>query len=272
MKSLSIRGVTYKLHQYGEGEPVVLLHGFMGSHQTWHTLYENKGYKWYAFDLLGHGKSSAPLHFARYDCSAQVEDLYACMQSEGLSSFHLIGYSMGGRLALAFACRYPHMIRTLTLESASPGLLSREAREQRSFVDEGRAHQIETEGCAAFVADWEQLPLFQSQQTLPLSVRQRIRLERMSHTDGGLAGSLRGFSTGRQPSFWGKLNTLAFPIHLVTGGEDKKFVQIARKMKRIMPNCIHIVIPNVGHAPHVEAPIKFSNAVTTFLYERGTES
>ena len=93
---------------------------------------------------------------------------------------HLLGYSMGGRLALYFALAYPERTRTLTLVSASPGIASLTERAERRRRDNALADRIEQDGIAAFVDYWQSLPMWKSQRrNLSLEQRQHLREQRL---------------------------------------------------------------------------------------------
>ncbi|MED4974325.1 alpha/beta hydrolase, partial [Geobacillus thermoleovorans] len=153
----------------------------------------------------------------------------------------------------------------LVLESSSPGLETEEERRARREADEALARKIETEGVRAFVDDWEKIPLFATQQTLPDPVRAAIRRERLRHTATGLANSLRGMGTGVQPSFWERLGELAMPVLLVCGERDEKFCRIAAQMHERLPNSELICVKGAGHAIHVEQPGIFAKIVSEFM-------
>ncbi|WP_345244387.1 2-succinyl-6-hydroxy-2,4-cyclohexadiene-1-carboxylate synthase [Pontibacillus salipaludis] len=261
---------NYWVDIIGEGEPVLLLHGFTGSHSTWEELVStHQGeMQWIRIDLPGHGKTEVTEDFTMESVCKDISELLAQLS---LSSAHVIGYSMGGRTALSFAMAYPEMVRSLTLESASPGLHSTQDQLARQTKDEGLAQSLEQEGIEAFVDNWEDLPLFESQKGLPEDMQNRIRRERLSQTPKGLAASLRGMGTGVQPSWWDRLSTFTKPVLLVTGEWDEKFTSIAKQMEDQFLNTSHENIPQAGHAIHVEQAQTFAKIVYDFIVSSETE-
>jgi 2-succinyl-6-hydroxy-2,4-cyclohexadiene-1-carboxylate synthase len=175
---------------------------------------------------------------------------------------------MGGRLALYLAVTYPHLINKLILESASPGLAEPAARAARVHSDEALADQIERDGIGAFVEYWARIPLFASQQRLPVALRQRLRDQRLQNRPHGLANSLRGMGTGVQPSLWDRLSALTVPVLLLTGEDDDKFDAIAQQMATRLPNARHQTIPQAGHTIHLEQPEAYWATVGAFLNEQ----
>lgn len=266
----TVRGVTYRGRVWGEpGRPaVVLLHGFTGSSASWAQIaprLAQAGYRVWAPDLLGHGAGDAPADPARYAMAQAAADLAALFriwqgeagEQAGEKPLHLLGYSMGGRLALYLALHHPQWVQTLVLESASPGLDDPAQRAARRAQDEALAQRILERGISAFVDEWERLPLWASQARLPEEVRRSLRRQRLANRPLGLANSLRGMGTGVQPSLWPHLGELTCPVLLVVGAEDAKFVAINRRMARLIPQARLVVVPQAGHTVHLEQPAAF---------------
>ncbi|WP_068672745.1 2-succinyl-6-hydroxy-2,4-cyclohexadiene-1-carboxylate synthase [Oceanobacillus sp. Castelsardo] len=262
---ISLEDGQYWYETYGEGIPVVLLHGFTGSTETWNDFLRSvEGIKVITIDLPGHGKTELENPRFMEDC---CKDLDMIFETIGLDSFHLLGYSMGGRTALSYACLYPERLQSLILESASPGLLSNVERTNRIENDERLAEKLEKEGIQSFIDFWENIPLFSTQKNLPASVKEAIRKERLNQDAVGLATSLRYMGTGKQPSWWKDLSTIPIPVFLLTGEKDEKFVRINKKMQKLFFSCKLKVCENVGHAIHVENPEIFGKLVTEFVKE-----
>jgi 2-succinyl-6-hydroxy-2,4-cyclohexadiene-1-carboxylate synthase len=213
-------------------------------------------------DLPGHGRHAGDVAPWRHSLGAVDGEITALGQEEPLD---LVGYSMGARLALAYAVRNPERVRRLVLESGSPGLDDPVAREVRREADEALARRIERDGIEAFVHHWEGLPLFESQRALPPEVRQARRAARMHNHPGSLAASLRGLGTGSVPSVWGSLADLRVPVLILVGGLDRKFTDIGRRMAAALPEAVLTVVPDAGHAVHMERPGAWLGAVVPFL-------
>ncbi len=247
--------------------PLVLLHGFTGSVDNWLPLQRmlQPTRTTIAIDLLGHGKSDAPTDPARYGMAASADDLRTLLAAVAPGPVDLLGYSMGGRLALYVALTQPTLVRRLILESASPGLADPAARAARVESDEALATRIERSGIAAFVERWEAIPLFASQRILPAATRVWLRNQRLQNRPRGLANSLRGMGTGVQPALWDRLSTLAVPTLLLTGALDTKFCAIAAEMATQLPIVEWQKVPAVGHTIHLEEPTAFQTAIRPFL-------
>lgn len=242
----------------GEGIPLLLLHGFTGTLNTWQGFVGewDTHFQLIMVDVVGHGKSLVnedQAHSASfYTMEAMSEALIQLLDHLQLEKILVLGYSMGARLALYLATHYPERLSGLVLESGSPGLRTAEEQESRRRSDEALAERILKEGVVPFVDYWESISLFETQKQLPERIQRSIREERLRQTASGLSGSLRGMGTGVQPSLWERLEELNCPVWLIVGESDQKFVGIARDMYDQLPHVYLSVVSDAGHAVHVE--------------------
>lgn len=266
---LVINRVGYHVKVVGDGEPLLLLHGFTGSSDNWLPFFSelSEHFRLIAPDLLGHGRTDAPADARRYSMEAAAADLEALLLKLDAVPAYVLGYSMGGRLALYLAVTRPHLVRTLLLESASPGLETDAERQQRQESDCELADWIEANGIRAFVERWEGIPLFASQRRLAAEVQAALRAQRLKNRPHGLANSLRGMGTGVQPSLWQRLAELEMPTLLLAGALDEKFLAVNRRMAAAMPVATLQVIADAGHTIHLERPDEFIAAITKFLID-----
>ncbi|MDN4493757.1 2-succinyl-6-hydroxy-2,4-cyclohexadiene-1-carboxylate synthase [Ureibacillus aquaedulcis] len=261
---LQTQGISVNVQMWNEHleQTIVMLHGFTGSVATWDKVAPCiKDYRIVAIDLIGHGQTDSPPHVEAYTMEKQIVQLDETFQQLNLHEVILLGYSMGGRVALSYAKTFPNRVSQLILESASPGLKSEEERTLRRDSDESLANRIETNGMESFVKMWEDIPLFATQKKLPPDVQQTVRKERLSQSEVGLANSLRGMGTGAQTSLWSNLGELSMPVTLITGELDQKFCKIAEEMQALLPNARHLKVNEAGHAIHVENPEQFATIV-----------
>ena len=262
-----VDGVGYNVERAGVGPALVLLHGFTGSAATWAPFVPAfaREFDTLAIDLPGHGATDAPGDPARYTLERTVEDLVAILDRLGIERAAWLGYSMGGRVALATAVMVPSRVAALVLEGASPGIADPGERAARARDDEALAGFIEREGMAAFVERWEALPLFASQARLLEEIRAAQRRQRLANDPRGLANSLRGVGQGAQPPLHDRLGEVGVPALLLAGAEDAKFRRLAQEMAVAMPMAQVAVIPDAGHAAHLEQPAAFERMVLRFL-------
>ena len=270
MARLTVNSIGLNVEVAGAGPPLLLLHGFTGSTATWasHLPALSSRATTIAVDLIGHGASDAPADPARYALRHCIADLLAVLDRLGVGRTGVLGYSMGARVALHLALAAPERVVGLVLESGSPGLAGESERSARRASDEELAATIERDGVRAFVARWEQLPLFASQNTLPAEVRSALRRQRLRNNAQGLAHSLHGMGTGAQASLWPSLGELDAPALLIVGALDEKFCRIGRAMAAAMPRARLAVVPGAGHAVHLEQTDEFIRLVLGFVAEQ----
>ena len=267
---IELNGVNYSYTETGQGQTVLLLHGFTGSKETWDKLRKQleSNFHVIAIDLLGHGETECPNDQERYRMEAAAKDLHDFLVQKQIDSVHLLGYSMGGRLALYFAVNYQKKIKSLVLESCTAGLESEQEKLARIQQDHKLSSMLEDEGIEVFVQYWERIPLFASQKNLPISTQENIRQRRLSQSKIGLSNSLKGMGTGVQPSLWNELKTFNRNTLLICGELDEKFCLIMGKMNEKLNNSELIKIPRAGHAIHVEQLEIFATIVSEFFLKR----
>ena len=220
----------------------LMLHGFAGTPKAFARFFADAE----APDLPGHGRARDAISW---------EDALARLELDGPVA--LFGYSMGARLALALALRHPAAVTRLILESGTAGIEDAEERARRKTDDDALADFIEREGLEKFVDRWERHPTLASLR--PFAAQ--LRPERLAHRAGGLASALRHLGAGAQPSYWGELGGLRVPVRLICGARDEKFCALSRRMLDMLPRAELISIPDCGHAPHVERPQAFAEAL-----------
>ncbi|MFC0233636.1 2-succinyl-6-hydroxy-2,4-cyclohexadiene-1-carboxylate synthase [Vagococcus entomophilus] len=265
-----VKGVSYHyewLNEYDwKKKTLVCLHGFTGTSATFkECLSSFAAYNILAIDLLGHGQSDSPAQAKRYEIESIAQDVTALLTLLGLDSFSLLGYSMGGRVAISVALLNSRRCETLIIEGGSPGIESEHKRAERQKRDICLATWLLTVGIEEFVNYWEALPLFATQRTLALEKQLKIRKERLSQDPFGLACSLKYMGTGSQPSYWAKLGQLTtIRLLYIVGENDHKFQQIAEQMQELVPS-LTISKHQTGHCVHVERPDEFRLVVQKFL-------
>jgi 2-succinyl-6-hydroxy-2,4-cyclohexadiene-1-carboxylate synthase len=225
---------------------LLLLHGFTATGGSWDGVRRRIDAATYsevlAPDLRGHGASSGRLPAT---IPAVVDDL---RQDE---PYALAGYSMGGRVALHLALAQPELVKRLVLVSTTPGIAEPSGRAERRRSDEELAEGLERAGLEAFARWWAGQPLFAGQ---PPEVAAAARADRLRNTAVGLVASLRGMGTGRMTPLWDRLGELTMPATVVVGERDAKFRAIGERMAERLPDARLVVVPQAGHAVHLEAP------------------
>jgi 2-succinyl-6-hydroxy-2,4-cyclohexadiene-1-carboxylate synthase len=225
---------------------LVLLHGFTQTGRSWQAIAHALAgrYRPATPDLPGHGDFAE-----RRPASFVACDAYLRALSD--EPFTLVGYSMGGRVALHAALSLGERVRRLVLIGASPGLAEPAERTARAGDDAALADRIETIGLDAFVREWGAQPLFEG---IPRGVADLIDTDRRRNTAAGLAAALRGLGTGVMPSLWDRLGELAMPVELLVGERDAKFRAVAERMASRVPDARVLVVPGAGHVAHLESP------------------
>jgi 2-succinyl-6-hydroxy-2,4-cyclohexadiene-1-carboxylate synthase len=259
-------GVSLNYTVAGEGAPVTLLHGFTLSGQSWREIVGKMpaGWSWLMPDLRGHGATRIAAG-APVTMDACMRDLEMLWNHLGIERSHLVGYSMGGRLALHVAVRLPERVRSLLTIGAHPGLEEEAARAGRREGDEGLAQRLDRFGLEPFINYWEAQPLFAGLERRGKPFAARVRAMRMSNRPEGLAASLRQMGAGAMEPLWGELDSIQVPATFVAGEEDTAFVSAARRMSQAVHGSRVEIVPRSGHAVHMQRPAVFARILVAHL-------
>ena len=215
-------------------------------------------------DIIGHGLSDSPEDPARYAMERAAANIAGILDHVGIAKTDVLGYSMGGRLALMFAVRYREQVGRLILESSAGPRDSgdRQARVQR---DEQFAEQIEREGDSKVCSLLGKHPVVCLTALTPPSVRKHHALAAFAEQCRGPRQQFAGHGNGRAAALWRELEELSVPSLLICGGKDRKFCRIGEKMHARLPRSEFRIVAGAGHTVHVEQPAVFGTIVRDYL-------
>ena len=247
--------------------PILFLHGFTGSAKDWSFLFSslNSNYFPIAIDLPGHGKTTVPNKADSFSTEAYTNIIQLVLDYFNIYKVVLVGYSMGGRSALAYTVKKNESVLGLILESSTAGIEDKREREIRIETDRMLAEKLLSEGMESFVHYWMEIPFFRSLKSLGEKEYSKLVLEKKQNSPQGLANSLLGFSTGVMPSLWNNLGSLSIPTLLIAGNLDRKFVRINKEMNHLIPNSKLEIMDDCGHNAHLEKGKEFVILVNKFL-------
>lgn len=263
---IAIEGCRYYAEVKGSGPTLVCLHGFAENSGTWEAL-QLQDCQMVLVDLLGHGRSAKPRFLEPYGLPVLLRHLHELMAELGCTRYSLLGYSLGGRIALAYGTAYPREVQGLILESSAYGIGDEEQRMLRREQDAWLAREILDKGMEWFAEYWSGLPLFDSQTRLPPAIRAKIRARRLENAPHALANTLLGSGQGVFPCFREQIPALAMPILYIHGEQDEKYKEIGRELTELNPGIRREMVPGAGHNAHLENPVAFEKMVRNFMRE-----
>ncbi|MBI4495991.1 MAG: alpha/beta fold hydrolase [Deltaproteobacteria bacterium] len=253
-----INGFEMHYNLFGSGAPLILVHGLGLDQSMWDLQVPvlSAAYQVVVFDLRGHGQSESPDQ--PYTIELFADDLHTLMRFLGLRRTAALGLSLGGRIVLSWALKYPEETRALVLadtQSETPAesrqnfhLLAGVAREEGM----GRAAEI-----------LFSLPLFQSLAEANPS-RYRQEKERLSRSSPvGFARSC--LAIAQMEPLTDRLSAIATPTLALAGEKDGPYLPFLDLYARRIPQCKKLILPRAGHLSNLENPEDFNRAVQSFL-------
>jgi 2-succinyl-6-hydroxy-2,4-cyclohexadiene-1-carboxylate synthase len=235
-------------------ETVVLLHGFAGTGRLWDPVVarlDAERYRPLAPDLRGHGTADARHPISFEGCVEDVLGLVA-------HPFTLVGYSMGGRIALQAALAAPDRIERLILVATTAGIGDPQERAQRRAADEVLAAETEQGSIEEFADRWTAQPLFAGTPPQAAAV---WRADILDNDPRALAAVLRNLGTGAMEPLWDRLGELRMPVTVLAGERDAKFRALGRQLADGLPDGELVVVDGVGHGIPREDPAAVAAAI-----------
>lgn len=240
---IDVGPLALHVEQHGSGSPVLLLHGFAGSARTMRPLVEALAarHRVIAPDLPGHGLSDAPREAGAYTWPAVTRQLLRLLDVLDLPHAHVLGFSLGGRVALQLAARRPDRVRTVCTIGSRCVWTDLAERSTRRTKDAALAARIESEGIRAFLSD--------EKHGAADDVLAAAAPRAGTH---GLALALRGLGAADQPEVGGELAVSAVPLLLLAGANDAGPLTAAQALAGDLPAARVIPIADAGHRAHLE--------------------
>lgn len=245
----------------GEGDPVVFLHGFGLDLRMWNPQFERfqSRFRVVRYDLRGFGRSTLP-SVSEY---AHEDDLKALLMHLRIRSAHIVGLSMGGRMALRFAAAHPQMVKSLVLaDSAVDGhAWSPEwQRRWKAMCDSAKADRIDDAK-----RQWLQHPLFAPARAIPSCA---LLLSTMIDDYGGWHWQGRDTARTPSPALAKRLQEIRLPSLVITGSIDiPDFQAIGNLLATGLPRMRREIIEGSGHMVNLEAPESFNKVLSRFWQE-----
>jgi 2-succinyl-6-hydroxy-2,4-cyclohexadiene-1-carboxylate synthase len=239
---------------------VFCLHGFLGLPSDWDSLKAPQDFEIEKADIF---KIASPANGTSMFEWADAFHQHVRARSQKIPGAGekriLLGYSMGGRLALHALVQNPSLWSTAVIVSANPTPLSDE-RGPRAVADEDWARRFETEHWESLVSVWENHPVFGG-KPIPFSRKEK------DFTRADLAGAFRAWSLARQEDLTPRLLELKIPILWITGNQDPRYQEIARRLKsQAQGKTIEFVsVEGSGHRVPWEKPDVFHSHFSSFL-------
>ncbi|MEW6338806.1 MAG: alpha/beta fold hydrolase [Acidobacteriota bacterium] len=246
--------VPFEVRRAADSPPLLLLHGFAGAPAAWDAVAEAIGERALLAAPWLPGHDPLPGWFGGGSFEDAADAVARALPEIRPGPWHLAGYSLGGRVALAMVARHPASFASVCLIGASAGLRTEEERRARRESDARWVEILRARGLHGFLETWEAQPLFAGQRALPPALLDAQRSWREGLDAEGLARSLEWLGLGEMPDLWPALAEVRVPVLLVAGARDGKFASLAGAMAAEFPDAEARLVAGAGHNVVLEAP------------------
>lgn len=260
----------YSILGTSEKNRVVFVHGLMAFSANWRkiaTRIEDR-YQCLIYDQKGHGRSYKPL--TGYSPEELAEDLHIITTELGWSNFHLVGHSMGARVAMVFANRYPEKLQTLTLEDMGPEVQPQAYQYYENMLSLVPTPFIDKVQMKQFFTD-QFLKLFKPKE--PPTVLVSFLQANIEEKSNGLydwrfskQAIIDIVREGHRKDRWFEVSSFRMPVLLVRG-ENSHILssETFNKMQQLNPLIEAVEVPRAGHWVHYERYEEFTEILLCFL-------
>ncbi len=257
--------------EYGTGEPLIILHGLYGASDNWLSIAREleKNYRVILVDQRNHGQSP---HSDDHSYALMVDDLVELFNDLNIEHANIIGHSMGGKVAMLFAIRYPENVKSLVVVDIAPWSYREPGQEEQPWLNEH----------TKIIASLKSIPI----KTITLRAEAEAILSFTIQSDRIRQFLLKNLNREKDGSFTWKLNlealnnnlpelmegvvdgnTKIYTKTLFIKGELSEYIPFNRfdELKDICPNSTLTTINETGHWVHAEKPAEFVACVRKFL-------
>jgi len=252
MPKVKVNDIELYYEVYGQGYPVVFLHGFAGTVNMWQPQMPvlSRDYRFVIYDARGHGQSESPPSPDQYSADIVVEDLFQLLGTLGIEKAVVGGLSMGGYESLRFYLSHPEMVTALILMDTGPGYRNPTRREEWNRQQEERANLLETQGIEAFAVN---APSYTPRELM------------LKQNPLGLANMSRKVVAQHDSWVIQNLAEIKVPTLVLVGEQDTPFLPASEYMSKTIPGAQYAVITEAGHGANLDNVEAFNKAVLDFL-------
>jgi pimeloyl-ACP methyl ester carboxylesterase len=260
MPSIQVNGINVEYQLYGEGPPLLLIHGLGSSGRDWEMQIDafSEHFQVIVYDVRGHGKSEKPS--GRYSVPLFAKDCAEILRALGFDKVHVVGISMGGMIALQLAADCPEIVQDLVIVNSGPDLVVRSIKDLILF--------------------WQRLIIVKllgmrkmgevlSKRLFPKPDQGDLReifVERWAENDprayNQTLKGLVGWSVVE------KLSLISCPTLIVAADQDYTPLEVKSGMVEQIPNAQLVVMEGAHHAAPMEYPDQFNQILRDFLGSR----
>ena len=249
MTHITNQEASLRVEASGSGKLLLFNHGFGATHRMWDGQRKafDDAYQVVAWDMRGHGETSAPIAQEHYSEETTVSDFIALLDAHGEEKGVLIGHSLGGYMSFATYARHPERVAAIVAVCTGPGYKSDDARAKWNRFAERTGQKIAETGVVKVGGTGAEVS------------------EARHESLDGIALAAAGMLAQRDATVMNLLPNIQVPVLVIIGSEDPAYHGAADYMERKIPNCTKVMLDGAGHAANLDMPSEFNAALDEFL-------
>ena len=261
---IKANGISINYEITGSGKWLTLVHGAGDNLGSWWNQVPvfSRDYQVLTYDVRGYGQTETPP--GDYSTDILIEDLYELLKALGIDETYLMGYSMGGRVAVGLAMGHPEMVKALIIANSgfAPMERSEEQMQEMAKLREQRMKVVEEQGLEPIMEESTAMVFSAGWPDKNREIFEQYKQIRLKNDPKSYLVAMKAMAWGAQPPDVSKLSCPTFII----GGESDGLMgaESAKATQALIPGS-KLKVMSTGHAAYIEKPEEFNLAVLGFL-------
>jgi len=261
---IKANGISMNYAVTGNGRWLTLIHGAGDNLEAWWNQIPafSRHYRVLTYDVRGYGQTETPS--GEYTTDILVQDLHELLKALGIRETYVLGYSMGGRLAVGIALSHPEMVRALIMANSGVAPIQRDEEQMKEMMRmrEQRMKTVEEQGLEPIMDESTAMVFSPGWPEKNREVFEHYKRTRLKNDPKAYLTAMRAMVWGAPPP---DVSGLKCPT-LIIGGEKDGLMgaESARASQELMPGS-QLKVMATGHASAIEKPEEFNSTVLEFL-------